>query len=234
MNRFLPKHNPFRASRQESVPWISPDGTTVEQLIDQLQTDRRCSAIVGPKGTGKTTLSLALQTALESRGQLTQFVTLSEDRKNQRRQLADCGLALAESKWLLVDGAERLPFGSKCLLFNRSRTACRNRLQPGGFIVTLHRRSLLIPTLYRSKTDVELLVSVLHRMESADDDTVDTAKALFAVNRGNIRLVLRALYNHHAHRQNDSDVGLHELAGRKIALESSPSNGKNRGQYAQR
>jgi len=226
MSRVLPKNNPFRVACQESIPWLSHDGTSIEQIYQRLVCANRCGAIVGPKGTGKTTLLLAIGQQLTATGFSTRHVTFSRCHQTRRQQLEECRESIISGELLLIDGAERLSPWSRNRLFRSARRFSGKPGSTAGLIATLHWKPWFLRTVFRSKCHEELLLQVLKHLEKNDQSTTSAAKTLFVKNRGNMRLVLRGLYDQYAQPN--------ELADDRFALKSPSPRRKSRGHYAQR
>jgi hypothetical protein len=156
-----------------------------------LQAGRR-GQIVGPHGTGKTTLFGVLAREAERRGEEVRRVVLhTHDRRlptGWDRPACDARPAL-----LLLDGAELLSRAA----FWTVRARCR--LRGLGLLITTHR-PLGLPTLLRTQVTPELGQEVAARILAATPhlprlvDAAEVAGAL-AQTRGDLRAALLALYD---------------------------------------
>jgi hypothetical protein len=181
--------NPFTADRILARVRYRPDGFTWHQLLARLEHLNYRAAIVGPHGTGKTTLLEDLAPHLESRGFHCRTITLrSDDRRLDARRLR----GLRPSDLLLLDGAEQLG----PLAWQRVRFASR-RARAGGLIVTSHVPGRL-PTLLETRVSPATLRAILSDLlggEAGDAPTDVDCATLLARHHGNAREVLRFLYD---------------------------------------
>ena len=116
-------HNPFSSERVRpgAIPYLMPEDN-LGALIETLRRNRLTGQIVGPHGTGKSTLLATLADALERHGYQAEIVdadlfTGSMSRKNQV---------------LLLDSAERIPGRLLRNLLHHAQCC------GGGIVVTAH------------------------------------------------------------------------------------------------
>jgi len=183
--------NPFATSRVLSVRYEFPDGGP-GTLLARLERLRYRGAIVGPHGTGKTTLLEDLQTPLANLGfRVTHLRLDAEHRSFARGRLARLAVTLDARDIVCLDGAEQLDWVRWMLFRWRTRRA-------GGVLITSHRRGLL-PTLIECTTSPELLGGIIHRLTPRTASVpVPAPQELFARHRGNLRDALRELYDVYA------------------------------------
>ena len=93
----------------------------------------------------------------------------------------------------MIDGIERLSFFQRQQLIARSRVFA-------GFIATTHHFGRL-RTLIRCRTSQGTLTAVLDALELNRSEIVTAATALLPKHKGNMRLVLRDLYDQYADGQ---------------------------------
>jgi energy-coupling factor transporter ATP-binding protein EcfA2 len=178
--------NPFRSERVEALPFQA-NGHSIKDLLLQLDRQHGRGSLVGPTGSGKTTLMLALNHELQARGIPTLQIRLS----TERRRL-DLGAIrdASPSRALLLDGAEQLPLPIWWWL----RWHARKRPY---LITTSHRRAHL-PLLHAHTTSPRLLGELIAQL-------VGSAPPLAELERrhrrhaGNIRNGLRELYDEYSH-----------------------------------
>lgn len=180
---FKARDNPFRSELVESVPFL-PVGWTLAELEQRLERSNHRGAIVGPEGSGKTTLLDELDHRYRARGSEVVRLTFRNG-----ETAAPIGVH-PEGQVLLVDGAEQLSEAAWQRLVRGTGTA-------SAFIVTSHCAGLL-PTLVECRTSPQLLGQILAKL--IDAQTLRSLGSLpqdrFVVRNGNIRLVLRDLYDH--------------------------------------
>jgi hypothetical protein len=185
------RDNPFAADRVQSIRYELPEGQA-DGLLARLERLRYRAAIVGPHGTGKTTLMEDLETPLARLGFRVRHIRLdTEHRRFSRADLSQLSATLGARDLVCLDGAEQLDWARWLMFRWRTRRA-------GGVLITSHRPGLL-PTLIECTTSKELLDRIVSRLAPPTGD-VRTPKDLFARHHGNLRDALRELYDVHAAR----------------------------------
>lgn len=184
------RENPFRSERIERIP-IRVKGATVEELATRAVGLRAC-AIVGPEGTGKTTLLEALAARFEGRGFEVQLVRVRPESLGSGL----CDLPWGEGKRaLLLDGLEGVGRRARPLL---SELVRRTDL----LVATAHRAGSL-PTLIEVRTSPALLEELVRELveEEAFGGVRSELPDLLRRHRGNIRECFRVLYDRWAERR---------------------------------
>jgi hypothetical protein len=172
------RHNPFRSERIEALAYrpASP-GQDLADVLERWERSGRRGAVVGPHGSGKTTL-------VEQLGR-----RIGDARWIDVRP----GMApVRASAVVLLDGLERLPW-----LTRRSwLAACR----VPGLIATLHRPGCGLALLLRTTTTPALLEDLVTELlgRPIDPDQRDECRSLFAAHRGDLRKCLETLYRRRA------------------------------------
>jgi hypothetical protein len=161
-----------------------------EALADRFDSLGRRAAIVGPHGSGKTSLLAALAPVLAVRGLATRGLRLH---RGERR------LGPAGERWLagaapgvvmVLDGSDELGLAAWLRVLARSRAAA-------GLLVATHRRGLL-PVLHRCRPGPALLGELMADLDAGCRCALPAPGELFARHGGNLRLALRELYDLHA------------------------------------
>ncbi len=184
----LARDNPFASHRWTGMRYQFLTGDW-EKLLAQLKVQQGRGAIVGSKGTGKTTLLREIAQHLESRGAAAHLLSFrSEAHRLTPRTLATLRSDFRPGDGLLVDGAEQLGRRDWWRLKSLGGMA-------GYFLITSHRPGLL-PTLHQATTSSELLADIVARLLGCDLETARSiAAAPFHEHDGNLRLALRELYD---------------------------------------
>jgi hypothetical protein len=185
------RENPFRTARVLRVRYRMRDETP-EDLLQRLRCLGYRGAIVGPKGTGKTTLLEDLEPPLTALGFNVKCLRLDDRMRSfprgfLRRFFAQVTL----SDVILFDGAERLNRLAWHHFKLRSQKA-------GGLVITSHRPGML-RTLKECATTPELLSEIIIDLLDAEPGTTrDAAVALHQKHNGNLRDALREMYDLYA------------------------------------
>jgi len=184
------KDNPFATHRVEAVPFCFATGDW-ESNLQRLRSMNWRGAIVGAQGSGKTTLMLELQSRLANGPNSeiqAHFCFTSRDRTEHSKQLDELIQRSSDGSVLLVDGIERLTWWQRRRLFRHDAGRIR-------IVVTAHRPTGL-PVWIGCQTDWPLMQSILERLiESPNESLINESQRLFQTHRGNIREVLRELYD---------------------------------------
>jgi hypothetical protein len=183
--------NPFstRHTRPGAMPFLFPAGEGAETLIGRLRRNGWRGEIVGPHGTGKSALLMALVPAIERAGQTPLLVTLHD---GQRRLPLDVNREsqLQPPTLLIVDGYEQLSRWSRFWL----KRLCRRRGL--GLLATAHD-SVGLPELYRTAADAELFQKIVEQLMAGQPCPWNVADltARLARHGGNLREALFDLYD---------------------------------------
>ena len=193
--------NPFRSERLRpgTIPFLFPEGTCIEDLIETLRRSRWRGEIVGPHGTGKSTLVQALLAELTSRGHNISYGCYAGGQPKWRALSAerpdDTG-ERTQPNIVVIDGFEQLSAISRwCWRWWTSLRRC-------GLLVTAHR-SIGLPCLYQTKVTANVASQVVRRIAGNDlggfsnDDIVDALGST----EGNMRDALFLLYDQFEERR---------------------------------
>jgi len=191
--------NPFatRHTRPGAVPPLDQAGDPLDVGAVLAALERhRLVAIVGPHGTGKSTLLVALGDRLATERRPAEFVRLRR-RRDGLQLLAACSRGEADST-LLIDGWERLGWPWSFL------AVAWARLRGWRMVVTSHR-SAGMPVAARTAGTLPLLTAIVARLPAHDGRirATDLADA-FTRHGGNLRDALGDLYDRYEVRSRGS------------------------------
>jgi energy-coupling factor transporter ATP-binding protein EcfA2 len=112
----------------------------------------RLAAIVGPHGTGKTTLLRSIEPVLRERFSVVQTTTLSSSRRSSARELiatwALSKMSPEVSTCLIVDGYEQLRWWDRLSLVRSIK-----RLPRTSLIITCHKTPWIFPRCIQTRYD---------------------------------------------------------------------------------
>jgi hypothetical protein len=186
-----PGSNPFatRYIRPGAIPYLFPVDVSAETLLANLNDSHWLGAIIGPHGTGKSSLLASLLPLAESQGRRVVTIPLHDGQRtvpwrDLRLQEWD------EDTLVVVDGYEQLSGWQRLLL--RARIYQRR----AGLLVTAHK-PLGLPTVYTTGTSLELAERIVAQLVPPSDARVTTADIATAYmqEQGNLREMLFRLYD---------------------------------------
>lgn len=190
-----PCDNPFAVDRVLNVRYELAGGD-LEALVQRFARLGHRAAIVGPHGTGKTTLVEDLERPLAARGfRITRLRLDRERRRFDRATLAALSATLGAGDLVCLDGAEQLN-AARWMAFRYSVR------RAGALLITTHKPGRL-STLIECTTSVQLLDRIVRRLTLGTDARLAAvrtphAEELFTRHRGNLRDALRELYDTYA------------------------------------
>lgn len=200
---------PSRRANPFATCWVNPDTAplcvvdeeTLRQLIDKLKQPGAQGAIVGPHGSGKTTVARRVADHFRCEGWRVYWSELHDGKRD------DAGVIPAANEdanaLQVVDGYEQLGW------FQRWRIRRRCRRSKARLLVTSHS-STSLPTLLRLEPDIETALEVFRQL-TAEIPTRVTPKdvaAAFKACKGNLRDVLFQLYDLHELRKSGERQGI--------------------------
>ena len=185
MQQHIPKKNPF------SSCFMNPEGQSriflpVEKIGKRWQTQKWWGELVGPHGTGKTTLLHALLRWAEAQGIQFRIYTLHDG----QRRLPQGWASGTMPDVYVIDGAEQLSW------LSRTRLVRHCRRQGCGLLITTHA-SLGLPELYTTlPADAATLRRVVEAIAGTEHvPNPEIAQQLVKQHQGNLRLMLFDLYD---------------------------------------
>lgn len=177
------------------MDYIFPPGVSAESLAADLARNGWRGAIIGPHGTGKSSLLVALAGDLERRGR-----KIIHQQLHGGQRALDWP-ALAWQSWtnetlVIIDGYEQLSLWQRLLL----RARCYQR--GTGLLVTAHQ-PVQLPTIFTTQPTTELAQRIVQQLIPAGDEriTPGDVAAVFTEQQGNIRETLLQLFDLYRERQ---------------------------------
>ncbi|MCI0361546.1 MAG: hypothetical protein L0211_23935 [Planctomycetaceae bacterium] len=191
--------NPFatRFTRPGAVGYLFPAGLSVQSLVAVLGENHWWGEIVGPHGSGKSTLVATLVPALQAAGRKVVRYVVTPDGGDRKECLLPAGAyaflaeqPLAPTTQLILDGYERISWWWR----RRIQVLCRKR--GAGLLVTAHQ-PLGLPPLAETEPTEQLAQKIVQQLLSKGDSVVTPADvtAAFKQTGGNLRETLFALFD---------------------------------------
>jgi len=144
---FNPFSTKFWSSGALPFQFSEPD-ETVDTLLEKSQRLPICQ-IVGPHGTGKSTLLLELLKRYENVGESVRYLFFNDQQWHIPNYLPP-----QKDHIFFIDGIEQLS------LWNQGRLLLRSKRS----IITAHRSVLFVPILYRTKPQFSIFVQLVRQM----------------------------------------------------------------------
>ena len=193
----LAERNPFttRAVRPGAIAYRFPQGHQASDLIEVLRQNAWRGEIVGPHGSGKSTLVETLIPLLRDAGRVIQQFTL---RAGESR-LPIAGTVLqtwGPETQVVIDGYEQLGGWTRMLL---------NRVVSGrscGLLITTHEPTGL-PLLWKTSTCLETVQTVVRDIQNCEPRRVTDhdVELSFHKHEGNVREVFFELHDLYEQRR---------------------------------
>ncbi len=193
MSRFISaKNNPFIVQRTDAIPFNFQETpfANIASFAQHAESYNFRGAILGQHGRGKTTLLCDLSLWFCQQGRDSELVFIPRENSHQKRIINHAIQRGESGAIVLIDGLERLSLLTRQRLIGRTKSFA-------GFIATTHHLGRL-PTLIRCHTSQQTLAAVLDSLGISQPDIVASSIRLFPKHRGNIRFVLRDLYDQFA------------------------------------
>ena len=190
-----PAENPFRTARLNKIPFLFPEGDSLENLYNDFKQLSFRGAFAGPKGSGKTTLLEQFIPILKNNGFHVKMIKLScEKRRLSREYMVDFYSGLTSDTVVLLDGCEQMR------LYSWYRFRNRVLAKSAGLLITVHKNRNRMPLLRQHKPSFELLQMIVAYLLNVDGERLPlpdekTVRSLYTKNRKNIRNVLLDLYD---------------------------------------
>ena len=190
--------NPFssRNVRPGAIPFLFSADEAPTQLVDRLRAADWWGEIVGPHGSGKSSLVAALAPHLAAADRHLLSISLHDGQRHLRAYAGDRA-AVDRRCLVIVDGYEQLSWFSRW----RLKRLCRRR--GCGLLVTSHG-PVGFPRLYTMRPTLETAMQIVAGLVDLESGPIRRAdvERLFAVRGGNLRDVLFDLYDLYEERRN--------------------------------
>ncbi len=182
------RNNPFSSRNVEALTFRHAY-IRFHEIMHRLKNMSYRASIIGPKGSGKTTLIEQIGKELAGEGFHIKHLCLTiEKSKLSRSFLRNFYADLSPNDAILLDGAEQMPW-LQWIFFNLKTK------KAGALIITSHIPGLL-PELLHTSTSPDLLHGLVFELLGKDAMISRSyLENLFFSHNGNIRLVLRDLYD---------------------------------------
>lgn len=186
-SRTRPCDNPFRAQRLDALAFVE-EAVRLDDVMQALGGRGLRGAIVGPHGTGKTTLLHAVGERLIGEGLSPMPLFMNaEDRGTLPRAWRAAFRTAGHGDALLLDGYDLLPFWARAKLLYTTGGA-------SAVVVTTHRRCAF-RTIARTQSSPALLQKLVTELTDAEAPERIDCVSLWRQHGGNLRDALRALYD---------------------------------------
>jgi hypothetical protein len=196
--------NPFstRFIRPGAIAFRFPPDSSAEGLVERLRTLEWRGAILGPHGSGKSSLLAALIPAIRRSGKTVLLIELHDGQRRLPVALSERDDLTADSV-VVVDGYEQL----SCLARRRLGRFCRSR--GTGLLVTSHH-PVGLPELFHTNTSLALAEAIVTTLLAGRGDFVRSEEVAerFQAHAGNLRETLFDLYDLYEQRGSERRDGI--------------------------
>ncbi len=183
--------NPFstRWVKPGAMPYLFPKGADIAKVVERLRQNEWRGAIIGPHGSGKSTLIAALMDELARRSISVRHVALHADERKPPSDL----LVKFESRLLIIDGFEQLSW------WTRKQMVSAMRKTHGGLVIVAHneRATCGIHAVFRTVSDLQTLQNIIENYLPPEANWIQSEELsmAFYAHQGNLRNALFALYD---------------------------------------
>ncbi|MGI8982482.1 MAG: hypothetical protein ACR2FY_24890 [Pirellulaceae bacterium] len=196
--------NPFatRFTRPGAIGYLFPPGQSAVGTLDLLRNNDWWGEIVGPHGSGKSSLLAELLPLLEATGRRVVLYGLHQGDRTLPISKSDVAAWNAETQ-VVIDGYEQLSWWSK------RRLQSWVKARQAGLLITAHQ-PMGLPPLFGTQPTLALareIVAQLLKSDQVQSLTGDDIAAAFAAHGANLREMLFSLYDVYQQRQADAREG---------------------------
>jgi hypothetical protein len=185
--------NPFatRFTRPGAIPYIFPPGQSAVGLLDSLRNHDWWGEIIGPHGSGKSSLLAELLPLLDAAGRRVEVFGLHQGDRTLPFSKADVRTWNEETQ-VVVDGYEQLSWWSK------RRLQSQVKAQRAGLLITAHQ-PMGLPPLFTTQPTLELARQIVENLLAGTDGngvlSHEDVAAAFSAHGANLRELLFSLYD---------------------------------------
>ena len=183
-----PADNPFASRRIDDLSFRFAHLDWAE-LLDALALNNGRGAIVGPHGSGKTTLAETL--ARRVGGDIVKIHLGTDTRRPLTSTIRSLPPIVEPRHTIVLDGAEQL----RPVAWWRTW----RQLRPAGTVVITSHKPGRLPMIHECRTSSALLTELATELDPTVAETVDLDE-LFRRHDGDIRLCFHELYDHRSGR----------------------------------
>jgi len=169
-------------------------------LLDLLRNNHWWGEIIGPHGSGKSSLLAELLPLLEATGRRVALYNLHQGDRTIPVSKADVA-AWSEETQVVVDGYEQLSWWSK------RRLQSQVKAQKAGLLITAHQ-PMGLPPLFATEPTLALARQIVAELVKSDQDQALTdadVAAAFTAHGANLREMLFSLYDVYRRKQKAND-----------------------------
>ena len=200
----MSSRNPFatRFTRPGAIGYLFPQGRSAVGTVDLLRNNNWWGEIVGPHGSGKSSLLAELLPLLEATGRRVNVYSLHQGDRTLPISKSDVAAWNADTQ-VVIDGYEQLSWWSK----RRLQSWVKARL--AGLLITAHQ-PMGLPPLFATEPTLALaqqIVAQLLKSDQVQSLTGDDVAAAFAAHGANLREMLFSLYDVYQRRHADAPEG---------------------------
>ncbi len=184
------RENPFRVDRVHALPFEF-ENDSFDLFYSRLKAAQFRGAIIGPHGTGKTTLLNEVQNQLQQAGIPHKALRLMDDGRDCNKDRIQKWLdSSSEEMVLILDSAGLLNYWD----WQRVK---RKAKRYAGLLITAHKPGRL-PTLIELQPSVQTLIHLVRKLEPEQSIPDDRLQELYRDCNGNLRDCFRKLYDEYA------------------------------------
>lgn len=192
--------NPFstRFTRPGAIGYLFPPGQSAVGTLDLLRSNNWWGEIIGPHGSGKSSLLAELLPLLEATGRRVMLYSLHQGDRTLPISKTDVA-TWSEETQVVIDGYEQLSWWSKRRLQSQAKA------QRAGLLITAHQR-MGLPPLFATEPTLALARQIVAELVKGEPNQALTdadVAAAFAAHGANLREMLFSLYDVYQRKQDN-------------------------------